>query len=426
MQVSRFPLDVREISAILSRTALTTSRLVFPPDRTKSTRWGPRLAAAIALLVLMGVVTGVLAGGYHEAQRRGAADEFSKGEAALNAGRAVDALDHYRAAIALARDDKNYRRALALALLQLRRTAEAETHLAQLLESDPVDGEANLLLARLAASPAQRADGARWASGRRSDVVDAEAYYQRAIYGRWPVDAAARRLAARFELIEWLTQMGAQTQARAELLRLQADLPDVPFLQRELAARLLVLGQPAQAASILGRELDRRPADVSVAADLARAEMAAGRFVEARAAARRALALDPDDGRTRERFDLINGALALDPTQRGLSAAARFSRSQRLLAMARADFDACLGEQAQGQAVSPDVPALLATARRLLDDERATAETSAATSEPTPPASVQGRTDARLAAAEALWSARVARCGASNEALAWIFDRLLR
>jgi hypothetical protein len=37
---------------------------------------------------------------------------------------------------------------------------------------------------------------------------------------------------------------------------------------------------------------------------------------------------------------------------------------------------------------------------------------------------VQERIDARLAAAEALWNARVARCGAASGPLAWIFDRV--
>jgi hypothetical protein len=36
----------------------------------------------------------------------------------------------------------------------------------------------------------------------------------------------------------------------------------------------------------------------------------------------------------------------------------------------------------------------------------------------------QARIDARLAAAEALWKARVARCGAASGPLAWIFDRV--
>jgi Flp pilus assembly protein TadD len=426
-----FAPDLREISAILSRTALKTPRRVF--------------VATIAVVLVMGVVTGIAARAYHDARVGGARTQFELGEAAVNAGRTAAALEHYRAALALDRDRAEYRRALAIALISLRRTAEAETHLEQLLEFDPVDGEANLLLARINAGRGAAA------------VTETEAFYQRAIYGRWTPTAsgagepAARRLAARFELIEWLVQMGAIAPARAEQMRLQAEVPDVPFLQLELARRMLALGQPAPAAAILRRELSRR-ADASVAADLAKAEMDMGRFVEARAAARRAINLDTGDRRSRDRLAQINEVLALDPSQRGLTDPERFRRAQVLLARVHQDLLACTAI-----AEPPGLAAALSTAENLLADQDAlgprisrpsevqksvdapssgaTPVQAPASSTPSPtlPAkqsapgvkpTLQERIDARLASADALWNARVARCGPAAGPLAWIFDRV--
>ena len=432
MHDPHFAPNLREISAILSRTALKTPQRVF--------------VATITIVIVMGVITGVAARGYHDARHRRAHEQFEQGEAAANTGRTAEALDHYRAALALDRDHAEYRRALAIALISLRRTAEAETHLEQLLELDPVDGEANLLRARITAG--------------RGDYSDTEAFYQRAIYGRWPAEPAARRLAARFELIEWLVQIGALAPARAEQLRLQAEVPDVPFLQLELARRMLALGQPAPAAIILRRELERRPTDASAAADLTRAEMEMSRFVEARAAARRALNLDQRDSVSRDRLAQINEVLSLDPSQRGLTDPERFRRARVLLSRARQDLLSCSATAAAPSAsarcaaiVTPGQPSPPRSRGRNCSSQMKTpqalhfpgprtrkkptcknrqASTSSAdtpgqptgTSPPTSPSLVQDRIDTRLAAAEALWSARIARCGAVDGPLAWIFDRV--
>lgn len=396
--------DLRGLPASLSRAAVATPRRV--------------LAGSIALVVVMGVATGVFARAYHAAEERRARDQFEAGQAANSAGRAAEAVDRYRAAIALDRDEPTYRRELAITLLSLRRIPEAETHLTQLLERDPVDGQTNLLLARIAAS--------------RGAFEETEAFYQRAIYGRWAGadDAAARRVAARFELIAWLVQMDAKAPARGELLHLQAELPDVPFLQRQLARELLDLDLPAQAAAILTRELARQPTDARIAGELVKAEMAAGRFIQARNAARRALALDARDSATRDRLDQITQVLALDPSQHGLTPADRFERSQRLLRRVVADLDACAAS-----GLPQDEMSALANARVLLANAQALGASAAqnqseASPDATVPrvtaASLQSRADARVTAAEDLWAVRVARCGPSPGALAWIFDRLSR
>src|SRR5690348_5218402 len=85
-----FAPNLREISAIFGRTALKTPRRVF--------------IAAISAVLVMGIVTGVAARAYHDARQRGARSQFELGEAAANTGQTAAAVEHYRAALALERD----------------------------------------------------------------------------------------------------------------------------------------------------------------------------------------------------------------------------------------------------------------------------------------------------------------------------------
>jgi tetratricopeptide (TPR) repeat protein len=360
----------------------------------------PRRVAVLAAIVvtLSGVTTGVLARGYHETRRQVAEEYFATAQQDAASGDPEQAAVHYRAALSLERDNKAYRRALAVTLIDLRRIGEAESRLDDLLAVDPIDGETNLLRGRVAAG--------------RGNWSAAEAYYQRAIYGRWPPDQAVpRRLAARYELVDLFTQIGASAAARAELLRLQADLPDVPFLQDDAARRFMRLGDPQQAASVLRKAVAARPNDAWLAASLSAAELASGRLTEARDAARRALALDPTDHETRERLNAIGDALALDPTARGLALRERHRRSGLLLARAMDELQACLARH--GQTPSPETASLLTLARSQLD---------------APPRDVtlDDQVTNRLALAEQVWRDRVRRCGSSDEPVAWLFDRLSR
>lgn len=415
----------------------------FPPDFVRflhifrhfalSTPQRVSLVCALAL-VLIGVTTGILARDYHEARREQAAMYFATAEQELAAGRAEDATLHYRAALSLERDNVEYRRRLAVTLLDLRLVGEAESRLDDLLTTDPIDGEANLLRGRVAAS--------------RGNFRDAEAYYQRAIYGRWPDQDVTRRLAARYELVELFEQLGASTQARAELLRLQTDLPDVPFLQDDVARRFLRLGDPEQAARVLRLTLASRPANPWLLADLAQAELAAGRLEQARDAARRALALDPADRDTRGRLGAISEALALDSTARGLSLRERHRRSGLLLTRAMDELESCLARVAPG-AASPANAAGPATAPRAASAASAAGTArgpAAATAPPAPDAeqaqlalarsqldtpssrddSLEDQITNRLALADQIWRTRVRRCGSSGAPVAWVFDRLSR
>ena len=213
MHDPHFAPDLREISAILSRTALKTPRRVFVATIAIVHRDGHRDRGRRPSV------------SRRAASRRARASSSWAKRPRTPAGRAA-ALEHYRAALALDRDGAEYRRALAIALISLRRTAEAETHL---------DTAPRARSGRRRDEPAARAHRRRprprSPKPKRSISARSTAAGPPAPDGR----TAARRLAARFELIEWLVQMGAIAPARAEQLRLQAEVPDVPFLQLELA-----------------------------------------------------------------------------------------------------------------------------------------------------------------------------------------------
>jgi tetratricopeptide (TPR) repeat protein len=380
---------------------LPSFRQFFPSVR-QTLLGTPRRAATVALvlLVVMGIIAGILARDYDATRLRLARQEFLAGAFVADA-RPDDAAEHYRAALALDRDNPEIRRALAVSLFRLGRLDEAETHLIELLAIDPIDAEANLLRARIAM--------------RRQALADAEMFYQRAIYGRWGERADAQRIAARFELFELLSHTGARIQARAELLRLQAELPEAPLLERQLAARFMALGDPAQAAEVLQRVVRQSPADARAWKDLADAHLAVGRFREARDAALRALAADPQDQATRERIDQINEALALDPTRPGLSPAARFKRSGELLTRVLQDVDTCLAAL-PANATRPDLTDLRGRARTALAAKPTARDAD----------SIEALTDQRIAVIDELWRVRVTQCGAAEAPLAWVAGRVGR
>lgn len=380
----RIPSNLLELWAIFSHFVLATPR---------------RVAILAAIVVtLTGVTTGVLARGYHETRRQVAEEYFATAQRDSAAGDPEQAAVHYRAALSLERDNAGYRRALARTLIDLRRIGEAESRLDDLLAADPIDGETNLLRGRVAAG--------------RGNWSAAETYYQRAIYGRWPAEqAVTRRLAARYELVDLFTQIGAAPAARAELLRLETDLPEAPFLQDDVARRFMRLNDPQQAARVLRKAMAERPNDAWLAARLSAAELASGGLTEARDAARRALAIDPSDHETRERLGAITDALSLDPTARGLALRERHRRSGLLLARAIDELQACLARH--GQEPPPETAAVMTLARSQLD---------------APPRDVtlDDQITNRLALAEQVWRERVRRCGSSAEPVAWLFDRLSR
>ena len=135
----------------------------------------------------------------------------------MEQGRSADAIEHLNDAVSIERDNREYRLALADALLAAGRFGDAESTLDDLLQQDSTDGATNLMMARVMV--------------REGKVTQGISYYHRAIYGRWTSKPAENRVAARFELVDLLVQQNDKEDLLAELLPLQEEAP------RDLATR---------------------------------------------------------------------------------------------------------------------------------------------------------------------------------------------
>ena len=86
-------------------------------------------------------------------------------------------------------------------------------------------------------------------NAREGNAVDAASYYHRAIYGRWPVNAAGHRTQVRLELIELLARQNAKQELLAELLAVEDQVSDTDT-QKRLAHLFLAAGSPARSAAL--------------------------------------------------------------------------------------------------------------------------------------------------------------------------------
>ena len=93
----------------------------------------------------------------------------------------------------------------------------------------------------------------------------------------------------------------------------------------------LLAGSPARAADIFRGMLHDASANADAYAGLGEADFARGDYRAAQRDFQTALRLAPDDQAARQRLDLCNNLLMLDPTVRGLGPAERFRRSLKLV-----------------------------------------------------------------------------------------------
>jgi tetratricopeptide (TPR) repeat protein len=339
-----------------------------------------RGSIAMGAVVLLALVTTFAAQRYAGEREARAVRAAAEGREHLARGDWRDALERFREVVALRPHETGDRLDLALALTNLGRTDEARSHLGDILERDPVNGLANLLMARALA---------------RGHLTDeAGTYYYRAIYGRWPPEATDSRVAARLELAGFIEQTADQETLRGELVRLAAAFPDDIQLQLDIGRSLLDRGYPSDAAVIYEGVTDRSPDRADAFAGLAHARLEAGRFADVVAAARQALALVPDDEATAARLETARAVLALDPTLPRLSMRERTRRSRLLVETIREQLAACLTRG--DRALAADEKALLTEARTWL---------ARGTRSPD-----EDPIDRGLAIAEGLWQARQRAC----------------
>jgi tetratricopeptide (TPR) repeat protein len=253
---------------------------------------------------------------------------FDEARVLIAHGDGVDAIERIRDALSIERTNRFYQQTLAQTQLAVDKKADAEVTLSGLLETDPTDGQANLIMGRVLAK-----------DGRFAEAIS---YFHRAIYGRWAQDAAQNRLRARFELIDLLTQRDSKEDLLAELLPVQDQVPRDLQTRARMGRLFLRAGSPTRAADIFRGIVQEAPANADGYAGLGESEFAQANYPAAERDFEAALRLGPANDTVRNRLELCGELLALDPTLRGLSSAERLNRSRKLVKLAGEEVSKCV------------------------------------------------------------------------------------
>jgi cytochrome c-type biogenesis protein CcmH/NrfG len=245
------------------------------------------------------------------------------GKALMRQGKSADAVEAFRHAHVLERDNHEYETELADALIGEHHPDAAIETLESVLDEDSNDGTANLLMAR-----AMRA---------QNHSVAADSYYHRAIYGTWPAGEEARGSAeARLELVRWLAAQDDKKPMVAELIPLEESAKSDPAIAREIPAFFLKAGSLTQAEDAYRALLKSQPDDAEAYAGLGRVELQKGNYRAALGNFDEAIRRGAEDPDLKKDADLARIAHDLDPTIRHLTSVDKLARSNQILAMVAA------------------------------------------------------------------------------------------
>jgi len=322
--------------------------------------------------------------------RKTAERSYAAGTRLLNAGKTGAAIDSFREAHSLDRQNDRYSVPLISALTKTGRIEDADPLVTEVLQREPNDGPANLAAARLKV--------------REGQTTDAEAYFHRAIYGHWRDAEEPHRVAARLELVDLLARTGHKQALLAELLALEAEGPADPGIQRRVGYLFLAADSPARAADTFRAILAKDAADVAALSGLGEAELEEGRYRAAREAFEQASQRDPANESVRSHLDTLSAVTGLDPTLRQLTSAEKYRRSVRILEMTREEWGAC-GDRAT-------------------DNQKMLAAADAALGRPAPAHATNESAEEVLSLAEMLWHAEPVACGIRSEALRLVMRKL--
>jgi Tfp pilus assembly protein PilF len=255
---------------------------------------------------------------------------YQSGRRFMQSGQSARAVEEFRSALAVERENEDYQLALGQGLLAAGSPTEAEATLNALLQENPFGGPPNLAMARVMV--------------KEGKLADAASYYHRAIYGQWKENAGADQLRVRFELVELLSRQDSKEALLAELLPLQDEAPGDFATQERLGRWFLMAGSGARAAPIFQEILRREPRNSAAHAGLGEAAFVRGNYRNARNEFQAALRLGSEDPDIRARFELCEQILLLDPTLRGLGPEEQSRRGQRLAQLALSSLMQCAGE----------------------------------------------------------------------------------
>jgi CIC family chloride channel protein len=343
---------------------------------------GGVLAALVALLVLA-----VFLSYFYRAERGARAQQFvQQGNELMEEGRYPEAVERYRNALSITHSSED-RLALAMALLKAQRFNEAEIYLRELVRSQPNSGPANLGLAEIAVH--------------QGDLQQAVSYYHQAIYGSWPAKARENRFQARVDLVKALGSFAQKKQARAELLSILTEMPDDNTERKQVARLLLDFGLPKESTEVFREVLQKDKQDADAYAGLGDAYLALDSFRAARDAYENAIRWNPEDETSHKQLQLTGQILSLDPTLRGLRAAERYRRSQKLMEATLGGLDQCFASM---QGPPPESVTQLADSARKSLMNRAK------------PRSYSDAADTNIDLAGQLWEAHSKLCGTPSPA----------
>jgi tetratricopeptide (TPR) repeat protein len=269
----------------------------------------------VGLVLLVVVCVGAFAGtralarANRATRRADAAAWYAAGQRQLAGRESSAAVASFRKAVAIERDNRIYRLSLADALVAAGDDDAAYRVLLGTREIAPDESDVNLRLARVEAR-----------QGRTTEAVRS---YQSALHGTWHEEDAATRRRARLELVRLLLSAGDQSRALAELLVLDATLPDVSAAQTEAGTLYLAAGDPARALAHFRRALDSDPHDAAASFGAGRAAFDLGDYREA---IRRLRAAAPDVPGARDLLVVAQLVRSADPLAPRLSLGERRRR----------------------------------------------------------------------------------------------------
>lgn len=285
------------------------------------------LVVVIVLLIALFALTQYVVRLHRQTESSLAQNWFSRGERAMKVGYPDIAAEDYRTALTYDRENDEYRLRLAQSLLAADHLNEARSHLRSLWEAEPADGEINLTLARLFAK-----------EGNSSEAVR---YYRNAINGVWRSDAREQRIAARFELVNYLLKRHDLRQAEAELIGLQADAPHDIEHQLELAAALLRIGDAARAQGVYEGVLRENRDNAQAWLGDGKASFAMGDYPAAEREFAAAVEHDGSLTEAQQGLKVTREVLRIAPGLRGLSIAERARRVSQAFSAALQRLTTC-------------------------------------------------------------------------------------
>jgi len=268
---------------------------------------------------------------------------FSRGDQAMAKNYPAVAIDDYRNALGYDENNPRYRLKLAEALMKDGRLSEARAYLLSLWSQDPAEGQVNLDLAHL------------YAQQNKPDL--AVRHYRSAIDGVWRDTPLQHRTETRFELVQYLMQIGEHPRAVAELIAVQADSPEDLDTQMKAGTLLLQLGESSRAAKSFDAVLKMNGDDVDALMGAGQAAMNLGDYRKAVGVLTLAgnLAGEKDRNPQAAQLALARETLEIDPYQRHLTITQRADRVAAAFTLAMDRLRTCAGKQ--NVTLAPQSPA---------------------------------------------------------------------